>query len=160
MSSSNENEQWPQRVYPARRPQSTEAAEIVERFLADLLSDGERFLDSDTVGRALSGSRVADAKAAATRGRKENHVFAVWDGSTYRYPRFQFDDAGLPRPHTPALIELLPRQRDGSNRDAALWLYAPDALLEGKTPADVFPEDPERVLRIARRKRGIDPTAD
>jgi len=45
--------------------------EVVERFLADLLSDGELFLDSDTVGRALSGSRVADAKAAATHGRKE-----------------------------------------------------------------------------------------
>jgi hypothetical protein len=77
MPSSNENEQRPQRVYPAPRPQSAEAAEFVERFLADLLSDGERFLDSDTVGRALSGSRVADAKAAATRGRKDRHVFAV-----------------------------------------------------------------------------------
>jgi len=77
----------------------------------------------------------------------------VWDGRTYRYPKFQFDDAGWPRPETPALIQLLPRQSDGSNRDAALWLYAPDALLKGKTPSDVFPEDPERVLRIARRRR-------
>jgi len=160
MPSSNENEQRPQRVYLAPRPQPTEAAEFVERFLADLLSDGERFLDSDAVGRVLSGSRVADAKAAATRGRKEKRVFAVWDGRTYRYPRFQFDDAGRPLRETPALIQLLPRQTDGSNRDAALWLYAPDALLEGKTPAEVFPEDPERVLRIARRRRGIDPTAD
>ena len=89
--------------------------------------------------------------------RKEKPVFAVWDGSAYRYPRFQFDNAGRPPPYTPALIQLLPRQLNGSNRDAALWLYALDALIEGKTPADVFPEDPELVLRIARRKRGIDP---
>ena len=97
---------------------------------------------------------------AATRGRKERRVFAVWDGRTYRYLRFQFDDAGLPRPETPALIQLLPRQSDGSNRGAALWLYAPDALLDGKTPAKVFPENPEGMLRDARRRRGIDATAD
>ncbi len=131
MPGSNENAQRLRHTEPSPRPQSTEAAELAERFLAELLIDGERFLDSDTVGRALSGSGVVDAKAAATRGRKEKQVFAVWDGRTYRYPRFQFDDAGRPRPETPALIQLLPRQFDGSNRDAALWLYAPDALLEG-----------------------------
>jgi hypothetical protein len=141
-------------------PQSCEATEFVRRFLADLLSDGERFLDSDTVGHALSGPRVVDPKAAATRGRKDREVFAVWDGSAYRYPRFQFNDAGQPRPKTPSLIDLLQRDASGSNRDAALWLFAPDALLDGRTPAEVFPEEPERVLRIARRRRGIDPTAD
>jgi hypothetical protein len=29
--------------------------EFVERFFVDLLNDGERFLDSDMVGRASSG---------------------------------------------------------------------------------------------------------
>ena len=106
----------------------------------------------------IDDSRIA--LSAVHLLRKGRHIFAIWDGSAYRYPRFQFDDAGQPRPETPSLIDLLPRDASGSNRDAALWLFAPDALLDGWTPADAFPEEPERVLRIARRRRGIDSTAD
>ncbi len=159
MPGANENGQRAQRIEPPP-PQSREATEFVKKFLADLLSDGERFLDSSAVGRALSGLDVADSKAVATHGRKSRHIFAVWDGNAYRYPRFQFDNTGRPRSETPSLIELLPRDANGSNRDAALWLFAPDALLDGQTPAEVFPDEPERVLRIARRRRGLDPKAD
>jgi len=159
MPSSNENRQRPRRIEPPP-PQSREATEFVEKFLADPLSDGERFLDSAVVQRTLSGSEVADPKAVATRGRMDRHVFAVWDGSAYRYPRFQFNDAGQSRSETPSLIDLLPRDASGSSRNAALSLFAPDAPLDDRTPAEVFSSELERGLCIALRRRGIDPMAD
>ena len=43
----------------------------------------------------------------------------------------------------PDLLEALPRDEDGTlGRDAALWLFAPDAALGDRTPAEMLVDDP------------------
>ena len=84
----------------------------------------------------------------------------MWDGNAYRYPAFQFDDAGQPRDDVQDLIALLPRDGDGSGRAAALWLFAPDAAFGGDSPASAFLTGPHRVIAVARRRRGDDPNSD
>lgn len=135
-------------------PQSALAAAQAGVLLAALLADPERFRDSASVGRALSGNLDhANPKMVATHARQGQQIFGVWDGNAYRYPVFQFDALGQPRTDVQSLIAVLPRDADGSGRDAALWLFAPDAALGGRSPADVFPEDPESVIALGRTRR-------
>lgn len=135
-------------------PQSAPAETAARTLLEQLLADPMRFTDSSTVGRALTGNpHHNNPKMAATRARKAGEIFGVWDGNAYRYPLFQFGADGKPLPQVNALIEVLPRDADGSGRDAALWLFAPDAALDERTPADLFPENPQRVIDLARERR-------
>jgi hypothetical protein len=145
-----------------RAPPQSAPAEIAGRTLLEqLLADRMRFTDSSTVGRALTGNpQHNNPKMAATRARKAGEIFGVWDGNAYRYPLFQFSEDGNPWPQAKALIDVLPRDADGSGRDAALWLFAPDAALDERTPAAVFPEDPQRVIELARVRRDGGETAD
>lgn len=55
------------------------------------------------------------------------------------------------------LIEALPKERDGTVvNDAVLWVFWPDHAFAGKTPADVFPLEPCRVINEALIRRGGD----
>jgi len=135
-------------------PQSPAAEDAAAALLASLLADDARFLDSATVGRALSGNPThPDPKKVATEARKRKETLGVWDGHFYRYPVFQFDAQGQPLPEVPGLIDVLPRDAEGSWRDAALWLFGPDAALDGGTPAELFVRDPARVIALARARR-------
>jgi hypothetical protein len=126
---------------------------MINDCLDPLLADPTRFVDSETVGRALSGNpEQAGPKMVASRARKRGEVLGVWDGINYRYPTFQFGSDGQPLPRLAELIAALPIDAVGSNRGAALWLFAPDAELGGQTPAQVFPEHPDRVLQLRRRR--------
>jgi len=127
-----------------------------------LLGNPTLFLDSESVGRALLriSGRSDEPKKESMRWRREGLIFGAWDGRHYRYPRFQFDLNGRPLASIIALVELLPRDFDGTGRDAAMWLFAEDAALDGRTPADVFPGDPNRVIRLARLRRNGSPTSD
>ena len=130
-----------------------------------MLGNASLFLDSETAGRCLArakeGGFAAHAKVMATRARHRRQLFGAWDGATYRYPAFQFDPSQrAPRPEVPALVEVLPRDHDGSGRDAALWLFAPDAALDGQTPAVMFLENPKRVIALARARRDGGPACD
>lgn len=136
---------------PPQPPQAGDAASV---FLRELLADEVRFLDSASVGRALTGNpEHANPKMATTRARQRRQIFGIWDGNAYRYPAFQFSHTGQPRAEVASLVEWLPRDADGTNRDAALWLYSPDAALRGNTPAEMFPVDPEAVIELARARR-------
>lgn len=142
-------------------PQPAALQQRATDILAELLHS-DRCLDSTAVGQALLGGRLhSNPKMVASRQRKAGAILGVWDGNGFRYPSFQFHpyghpDAGRVRPEVAALIAELPRDADGSGRDAALWLFAPDAALDGRTPAEVFPEDPDRVITLARQRRGGD----
>ena len=135
-------------------PSAPHAALASREVLSALVADGQRFLDSASVRRALaSASPHSDPASLTSRARMKGQILGVWDGKAYRYPVFQFDDKGLPRTDTPELVGVLPRDADGSGRDAVLWLFAPDAALDGKTPAEVFTADPHRVVALARARR-------
>ncbi len=122
--------------------------------MSALLADPERFLDSATVGRGLGRDPGhSNSTTVTTRARKAGKIFGAWDGMAYRYPAFQFNAEKQPRSNVRELIQALPRDPDGSGRDAALWLFAPDAALDERTPSDVFPEDSTRVIAVALRRR-------
>ena len=144
------------RVRRARPAQPDAAAAAAAAVMAELLGDDARFLDSAAVGRLLSGNpELANPKMVTTRARRENRIFGAWDGNGFRYPAFQFGAAGQPNPALPDLLEVLPRDEDGTvGRDAALWLFAPDAALGDRTPAEVFTDDPARVIALASTRRG------
>jgi hypothetical protein len=142
-------------------PQSAEAEAAAGGLLGALLADTRQFYDSTHVGRALSSNPdQVNPKMVATRKRKAGEIFAAWDGNAYRYPVFQFDADGRVRARVPDLIEVLPRDEDGSNGDAALWLFAPDAALDDRTPAEVFPTEPDRVIALAHRRFRSDESSD
>jgi hypothetical protein len=152
---------------PARRrierapPAPAHTVAAAQDALEELLSDALQFRDSASVGRALARDAAhANPKMVTTRARQRGQIFGVWEGNAYRYPAFQFDAEGQPRPETAELIAVLPRDADGSGRDAALWLFAPDAALDERTPAEVFVEDPARVITLARQRRDGDDALD
>ena len=91
----------------------------------------------------------------AARLRSSGTLFGVWVAQehSFRYPDIQFDMRGNIRPEVTALLKVLPGEDDdrgGWRR--AFWLYSPHALLDGQTPAEVFPSEPQLVVDVARRE--------
>lgn len=119
-------------------------------FIRSLLAVETLWLDSATVGLRIDPSS-SDPKAVTSKLRKEEKLFAAWDGQHYHYPVFQFLEGGEPHPKIADLIKVLPRD---SNRtvglDAVMWVFAPDNAFTGKTPAEVFAAEPDLVIEEAR----------
>lgn len=114
---------------------------------------------------AEAGRRLApdspDPAVIADAARRAGHVLAAWDGYGYVYPRWQWTADGRRPPLLDALLAVLPRERDGTlGADAVLWAWSPDAALDGLTPAALFATDPDRVIALARRRRGAPDDAD
>lgn len=88
-------------------------------------------------------------EATLARWRRRRQVLAVWHApaNQYYYPPFQFAGRVLRREMSP-LSGYLNEGVSESGWGEIEWLYAPHALLDGREPARVFPEDPERVLRV------------
>ena len=144
----------PARYIEPPPPQSRHADNAAKRLLQSLLADPRLFESSESVGLALLKVTEAsgDPKLESTRWRRKGWIFGAWDGRHFRYPRFQFGTEGRPLSSIAVLVDVLPRDSDGSNNDAVLWLFAPDAALDGRTPAEVFPEDADRVINLARQR--------
>jgi hypothetical protein len=85
----------------------------------------------------------------------------VWSAPARRfvYPAFQFDTRGGIRPEVAGLLKVLPDEDDRGGWQRAFWLYSPHALLEGRTPADVFGHEPQRVIQVAKCHFDADPNA-
>ncbi len=129
-------------------------------ILLSFLDNESLCLDSTTVGLRIDAfSR--DPKAVASQARKARKIFAGWNGHHYRYPAFQFEPNGGPRLKTDQLIEVLPKERDGTiGNDAVLWVFSPDRAFDGKTPAELFPLEPDRVIGETRIRRDGAPGRD
>lgn len=122
-------------------------------ILRQLILDEARWRSSEDVGRALD-PQAPDPKAVAAQARREERIFAAWDGTRFRYPAFQFGADGRPRAQTAMLTRVLPRDESNAvGTDACLWVFQPDGALDDRSPAELFPEYPERVIELARRRR-------
>jgi len=105
------------------------------------------------VGKILDAT-TSDPAQMADAERRAGRLLAAWDGEKYCYPKFQFDGEGRPRPGLQELWAVLPRERSGTlGVEAVLWMWAPDNALEGRAPAEVFVDDPSRVVALARCRR-------
>lgn len=129
-------------------------------ILRELLAVESLWLDSTAVGKRLDDNS-ADPKAVASQARRAGKIFAAWDGHHFHYPAFQFDRDGGPCTKTSELVEVLPRERDGTvGLDAILWVFAPDLAFDGKSPAELFATQPERIIKEARARRDGDAERD
>ena len=111
----------------------------------------ELWLDSGKVHQQQQGGDPASpgANNTASRLRRKGELLGAWDGREYQHPAFQFDrNTGRVMYEMKELLELLPEDRSGWRQ--TFWLYQPHALLDGKRPADVFPDDPKSVIEAAR----------
>ena len=128
--------------------------------LRELLANESLWLDSAAVGDRLNASSI-DAKAAASKARRLGRIFAAWDGYHFHYPAFQFKTGGGPCNQTSELVEALPRDRDGTiGLEAVLWVFTPDLAFDGKSPAELFALQPERIIKEARARRDANPDRD
>ena len=81
--------------------------------LRELIADESLWLDSTAVGKRLDASSI-DPETAASQARIAGRIFAAWDGRHFHYPAFQFEKDGGPRTQTSALVEALPRDKNGT----------------------------------------------
>jgi hypothetical protein len=98
----------------------------------------------------LAGSRARNKAALAGGWRKAGRVFAVLVSGQLRFPLFQFDRSGQPKPELAELIRTLDVQ-GLSGWELALWFTGASERLEGKRPLDLLDAEAERVLEAARR---------
>jgi hypothetical protein len=97
-----------------------------------------------------SGSRARNRAALAGGWRKAGRVFAVSVSGQLRFPLFQFDRAGKPKPQLAEVVR--PLEQNGlSGWELALWFAGASERLDGKRPLDVLDAEPDRVLTAARQ---------
>lgn len=111
---------------------------------------------SERVGQQL-GFEV-ESREAAEALRVAGRLLGVWSNSqsTYVHPDFQFDGEGRLRPEVAILLATLPIEGDAGGWRRAFWLYGVREALDGRCPADVFPDDPSRILALASCEFGED----
>lgn len=125
------------------------AARTRARDFRDELLRTERWLTSAEVIETAQGLIPESTPEAYTsRMRQLGELFAVRFRGQYLFPAFQFTADGQVNPAMKRLIAVLP-PTTASNWSTAFWLFAPNAQLEGRRPADRFPLDPEAVIRVA-----------
>lgn len=100
------------------------------------------------------GSSAKNRAALAQNWRKQGKVFAVPARKSYRFPLFQFDEHGEPKP---AIGQVLAPLRAAGFEDwqVALWFTGALASLGDRRPVDVIDGDPERVIDAARHVTAI-----
>ncbi|WP_321813132.1 MULTISPECIES: hypothetical protein [unclassified Paraburkholderia] len=125
---------------------------IALKFRDELLA---RQWPSDHQVARLTGDKTSlEEGSNTTHARATGILLGVWSEHLpgFVYPDFQFDHAGAIREEIVELLAVLPRENDEGGWRRAFWLYSPHALLDGQTPADVFPGAPTRVIMIAQEE--------
>jgi len=96
----------------------------------------------------LSGSRARNKAALAGSWRKQRRVFGVSASGQLRFPLFQLDRDGQPKPQIAELLHALEGQ-GLSGWELALWFTGANDRLDGKRPLDLLDSEPQRVLEAA-----------
>ena len=95
-----------------------------------------------------------EATTYAIRAQASGDLLGVWSAPRYcfLYPDFQFDRSGAIRKDVAGLLAVLPSGDDRGGWRRTFWLYSPHALLDDRTPAEIFIADPARVIAVAREE--------
>ncbi|WP_288831091.1 hypothetical protein [uncultured Paraburkholderia sp.] len=98
-------------------------------------------------------------KLQRTRSGRER-VVACWEcglrPGIASFNRIQFDRSGAIRKDVAILLAVPASKDDCAGWKRAFWLYSPHPLLDGKTPAEIFVDDPARVIAAARKEFRVD----
>ena len=100
-----------------------------------------------------SGSKAANRAAAANRWRQLHRIFAVRYRNELRYPAFQFDHDGQPRPEIQSVLEAFV-ERHASDWEVALWFTSPHPRTS-RPPAEMLDDEPKRVELLVRQSLDI-----
>jgi len=141
--------------HPAQEPPTATAID----FRDELLAKG--WPDDHGVAGLTGENSGPESTTCAAQARARGALLGVWSVRLqgFIYPDFQFDHLGTIRQEVAELLTILPSDSDGGGWRRAFWLYSPHALLEGQTPAEVFPDAPARVITIAKVEFRGDPAA-
>lgn len=116
----------------------------------DRLLQSETWLSCDEVAIRTSDGIVGnDPEQHIRKLRSEGRLFGVRFKGKYLHPDFQFDAQGRLMPEVKDLLDVLPT--GGTNWNLAFWVFQPTGALNGRRPADVFRQNPDRVVAVARK---------
>lgn len=104
---------------------------------------------------ALSGNAPGPGAAVcASQARANRALLGVWSEPRhcFLYPAFQFHSSGAIRKEVAELLAVLPSGDDRGGWRRAFWLYSAHALLDDGVPAEIFIDDPTRVIAVAREE--------
>ncbi|HEX6703065.1 MAG TPA: hypothetical protein VF101_20235, partial [Gaiellaceae bacterium] len=102
----------------------------------------------------LYGSAAQNRAALAQGWRKQGRIFAVPTASGLRFPMFQFQSDGRPKPQVTRILREL--ERAGVHDwEVALWFASALASLDGMRSVDVLDQEPDRVEAAAAQLSAI-----
>jgi hypothetical protein len=121
-------------------------------FRDELLEEG--WPDDLRVAVLVGEAPGPEATTSAIRAQASGDLLGVWSASRHcvLYPDFQFQRSGAIRKDVAGLLAVLPSEDDRGGWRRTFWLYSPHALLDDRTPAEIFVDGPARVIAVAREE--------
>lgn len=91
--------------------------------------------------------------------RQTRKLLAVWvpPSKSYLYPPYQFDQHGLIGEMEIILRLVRPWMTNDTGWGEVEWFLTPHTLLDARSPAEILPVEPAKVLEVARREFSEDP---
>ncbi|MFM0241364.1 hypothetical protein [Paraburkholderia phytofirmans] len=121
-------------------------------FRDELLEKG--WPDDHRVVELAGEAPGPEATTNTFRAQASDDLLGVWSAPRhcFLYPDFQFYHSGAIREDVARLLAVLPSEDDHGGWRRTFWLYSPHALLDSRTPAEVFIDNPARVIAVAREE--------
>jgi hypothetical protein len=109
------------------------------------IRDSVPMLDSEQWGRWRGVSNNPSATLA--KYREQGRLFAVRQGRSYFYPRFQFTQDAAPLDAVADVLKVVPE--DARGWPLLSWFEAPSTVLGGRKPSEILAKDPAAVRAAA-----------
>ena len=115
---------------------------------------GKPWPDGHQVAELVGKAPGPEATTYAIQAQANGDLLGVWSAPRhcFLYPEFQLHRSGAVRKDVAGLLVVLPSEDDSGGWRRAFWLYSPHALLDDRTPAEIFIDDPTRVIAVAREE--------
>ncbi|MGF6414861.1 hypothetical protein [Paraburkholderia sp. MM5482-R1] len=125
---------------------------LATEFRDELLEQG--WPDARRVAELGAKAPGPESTMYAIRAQESGDLLGAWSAPRhcFLYPDFQFDRSGVIRHDVAGLLAVLPGEDDRGGWRRTFWLYSPNALLDDRTPAEIFIDDPTRVIAVAREE--------
>lgn len=134
-------------------------AVLAIEFRDELLEKG--WPDDRQVAELAGKVSGLEATTYAAKAQARGDLLGVWSAPRhcFLYPDFQFHRSGALRRDVAGLLALLPSEDDREGWRRTFWLYSPHVFLDDRTPAEIFMDEPTRVIGVAREEFLGDPDA-
>jgi hypothetical protein len=127
------------------------APRAADAYKEELLGHHAFLTSAQVAERAHCAVLGRNSGRFASRLRCEGRLLGAKRGVQYLHPAFQFGDNGEVLPAMLSLFPLLPTEERDGGWARVFWCFQPHAGLDGQSPAEVFPNDAQRVIDVARQ---------